>query len=73
MDRVIDVLAVIIAALVWGSLVVLLFGGCAHMEYATMEDHYKMMDECRSMCGEGRVQKYRPRSGECECSKEIQP
>ena len=42
--------------------------GCIRtIEYASLEDHRDMMDECRAMCGEDRVRKYRPRSGECEC------
>lgn len=48
--------------------VALLATGCVSpMRYASLSDHRDMMDECRAMCGEGRVLKYRPRSGECEC------
>lgn len=48
-------------------LVSALSGCVSPMRYASLDDHRDMMDECRAMCGEGRVLKYRPRSGECEC------
>lgn len=54
------------------TLVIMCIGisGCVSpLKYASLEDHRDMMDECRSMCGEDRVLRYRVRNGECICIK----
>lgn len=57
-----------ILALLSFSLILGSFASCRTPSEWDAEDHFSMMTQCRLMCGERKVKKYIPFSGECICS-----
>lgn len=48
-------------------IIAFLFTGCATPDMWTQQQHQKQMMVCRTMCGEGEVEKYEPYTGTCKC------